>query len=221
VGEKMRELTFFTSNAAKLAHARYIAEGRHIRIKGFRQRTYHANYNEPRLSSRGPLLDASYRSALQQCAKAGISVETHPFVLEDTSVRIDALSGGSADFPGLDVKFWMQEQTFSALDSSLRSAGNVRTATVRSDVLLHVPNLLKPAWGISDDYIVFVGKQSGSVTEKEIEFNQIRCSPGLIMNPSTNGSDHAATHYPSEPCVFRMQTELISEETLLENYSRS
>ena len=29
----MRELTFFTTNQTKLAHARYIAEGRQIRIK--------------------------------------------------------------------------------------------------------------------------------------------------------------------------------------------
>lgn len=33
------ELTFFTTNQTKLAHARYVAEERQIRIKGFRQRT--------------------------------------------------------------------------------------------------------------------------------------------------------------------------------------
>src|ERR1700722_15687227 len=102
---QMRDLTFFTSNATKLAHARYIAEGWPIRIKGFRQRTYHANYHEPRLSSREELLEASYRSAIEQCAKAGISTEVHPFILEDTTVRIEALSSPAKEVPGLDVKY--------------------------------------------------------------------------------------------------------------------
>jgi hypothetical protein len=88
----MRELTVFTTNQTKLAHARYIAEGRQIRIKGFRQRTYHADYIEPRLASRQDILRASYESAKAQLTKAGFSEASHPFVLEDTSVRIDALS---------------------------------------------------------------------------------------------------------------------------------
>jgi len=175
----MRELTFFTSNVTKLAHARYIAEGRQIKIKSFRQRTYHANYNEPRLTSRKALLDASYGSALRQCAKAGISVDSHPFLLEDTSVRIDALSTADVECPGLDVKFWMQEQTFNALDSSLRSTGNVRTALVRSDVLLHVPGALKAVWGVTDDYIVFVGEQRGTIVEREVQFDPSQVFPWL------------------------------------------
>ena len=34
----MKELTFFTSNATKLAHARYLAERHPVRIKGFRSK---------------------------------------------------------------------------------------------------------------------------------------------------------------------------------------
>ena len=77
----MRDLIFFTSNITKLAHARYVAEGLPVRIRGFRQQTYHANYNEPRLTMRDELLDASYRSALSQCDKAGIPVDVTPFFL--------------------------------------------------------------------------------------------------------------------------------------------
>ena len=175
----MRELTFFTSNATKLAHARYIAERFAIRIKGFRQRTYHANYDEPRVSSRARLLDASYRSALRQCAKAGISIDSHPFILEDTSVRIDAISTEDQEVPGLDVKFWMQEQTFEALDLALRARNNNRHATVRSDVLLHVPNRLKAQWGIESEYVIFVGEQAGQVVEREAQFDTNLVYPWL------------------------------------------
>ena len=166
----MPEIIFFTSNTTKLAHARYIAVGRHIQIKGFRQRTYHADYNEPRLKSRAELLEESYRSAAQQCERAGISLDTHAFILEDTSVRIDALSKAGVDYPGLDIKFWMQDKTFDSLDRELKLSDNVRTASVRSDLLLHVPKAFKALWGAHKDYIVFIGEQRGAIIEKEMQF---------------------------------------------------
>jgi len=172
----MRELTFFTTNATKLAHARYIAEGRQVRVKGFRQRTYHAGYIEPRLFSREEILKASYDSAKQQIIKAGYSEHSHPFVLEDTSVRIDALSTPEHEVPGVDIKYWMQGRTFDELDSMLRAAKNLREATVRSDVLLHVPELFRAAWGVDAEYIVFAGEQRGTIIEAEIAFE-----PNLIF----------------------------------------
>ena len=76
----MRELIFFTSNNTKLAHARYFAERYAVRVIGFRQLTYHANYHEPRIQSRTELLQASYNSAVSQCRKAGISIDHQPFI---------------------------------------------------------------------------------------------------------------------------------------------
>lgn len=175
----MLELTFFTSNPTKIAHARYIAEGRNIRIKGFRQRTYHANYHEPRVAAREELLKESYLSAVRQCRKAGISLDTHPFILEDTSVTIAALSKGGVDYPGLDIKFWMQGQTFTSLDHELKLAGNVRAASVRSDLLLHVPKTLKAVWGVDNGYIVFVGEQQGMIVEEEVYFKSNLVFPWL------------------------------------------
>lgn len=175
----MKELTFFTSNSTKLAHARYIAERHPVRIKGFRQRTYHANYDEPRLPSRTALLEASYRSALRQCAKAGLSTDNHPFILEDTSVTIDALSDDGNEVPGLEIKYWMQSQTFSNLDTLLRSLGDQRSATVRSDILLHVPKTLRASWQIPDDYLIFVGIQKGRITDTEIKFESNWVYPWL------------------------------------------
>ena len=175
----MRDLTFFTTNQSKLAHARYLAEGRRFRIVGFRQKTYHAGYNEPRLSSRAAILQASYASALEQLEKAGFSRAVHPFILEDTSVRIEALSAPDKDVPGVDVKYWMADQTFASLDAELRLHGNDRRAVVRSDVLLHVPSSLKKTWGTSDDHIVFTGFQRGSVADVEIGFETNPVFPWL------------------------------------------
>lgn len=175
----MPDLTFFTTNQTKLAHARYVAERRQIKIKGFRQRTYHADYVEPRLASRDQILRASYDSAKEQLAKAGFSKASHPFILEDTSVRIEALSSSDSDFPGVDIKYWMEKQTFSKLDSMLRSQGNDRRAVVRSDILLHVPSNFRKTWAVNADFILFTGQQSGSLVDAEHEFNTSLVYPWL------------------------------------------
>lgn len=175
----MRELTFFTSNQTKLAHARYIAEGRQIRVKGFRQRTYHADYDEPRLPSREEILHSSYESAKRQIVKAGFSAASHPFILEDTSVRIEALSSTEEEIPGVDIKYWMEDRTFESLDSLLRMGGNDRRATVRSDVLLHIPDTFRTAWGVDENFITFTGEQSGSIVERESVFEANLLYPWL------------------------------------------
>lgn len=175
----MRELTFFTTNPTKLAHARYVAEGRQIRIKGFRQRTYHADYVEPRLASRDAILQASYQSAREQLAKAGFSAASHPFILEDTSVRIEALSSTDSEIPGVDIKYWMEDRTFASLDSLLRAKGNDRRASVRSDILLHIPVSFQIAWGVNSDFILFTGIQSGSIVEAEDLFEANLVYPWL------------------------------------------
>ncbi len=166
----MLALTFFTSNPTKLAHGRYLAESEPIEIHGFRQRTYHAGYEEPRLQSREDLLAASYESAVQQAKKARILSPRHFFILEDTSVTIDALSTPTEEVPGLDVKYWMREATFDSVDASIHAAGGNRKATVRSDVLLHIPSAYRKLWG-TGEYVVFTGEQSGSIVERETAFS--------------------------------------------------
>ncbi len=175
----MRELTFFTTNQTKLAHARYVAERWQIRIKGFRQRSYHADYVEPRLTSREAILRASYESAKSQLAKAGFSATSHPFMLEDTSVRIDGLSSHGSDVPGVDIKYWMEGQTFANLDALLRATGNNRRATVRSDVLLHLPSILQTGSGEEPAFLVFTGEQRGSIVDIESIFETNPVYPWL------------------------------------------
>ena len=175
----MLELIFLTSNIVKLAHARYIVGHRPIAIVGFRERTYHASYYEPRISSRSELLERSYRNALQQCHKAGISSQLHFFFLEDTSVRIEALSTTDEDFPGLDIKYWMEEMTFMELDNELRIRGNRRQVAVRSDVVLHIPDRYR--WELSDmrEYLTFTGTQEGYIVDAELTYNSNMLFPWL------------------------------------------
>ena len=175
----MLDITFLTSNLTKLAHARYIADNEQIRVIGFRQRTYHANYYEPRISSRAELLRRSYDSALLQCQKASIPVHQQFFILEDTSVRIHALSTTKLDIPGIDVKYWMERTSFSQLDGMLKRAGNDRRAQVRSDVLLHIPKTKRPALRIDGDYCLFTGTQDGNIVDEEIEFETNAVFPWL------------------------------------------
>ncbi|WP_313602611.1 non-canonical purine NTP pyrophosphatase [Rhizobium sp.] len=166
----MLNITFFTTNRTKLAHARYLAENLPIKINGFRERTYHAAYEEPRLPLREELLHESYRSAVIQAKKARILTKQHFFILEDTSVKIDALSADGTEVPGLDVKYWMRDATFDALDEQIKLAGGNRRATVRSDVLLHIPEAFKDRWRTEDDYAIFTGVQTGHIVEHEVGF---------------------------------------------------
>ena len=175
----MRELTFFTSNQTKLAHARYIAEDRQIRIKGFRQRTYHADYNEPRLHSRAEILKHSYMSALTQFGKARLPAASHAFILEDTSVRINALSDATHEIPGVDIKYWMAGRTFESVDSMLKDAGNNRDVSVRSDILLHIPENFAKNWGVEEQYLVFTSEQRGHLVDSEQVFDSNPVYPWL------------------------------------------
>jgi inosine/xanthosine triphosphate pyrophosphatase family protein/dephospho-CoA kinase len=134
----MLELVFFTSNRTKTIHARYLCRDYEIKIVNFREKTYHANYTEPRTHDRTKLLKDSFSSALEQSKRAGM--DNHPFIIEDTSVIIHALSK-EHEFPGTDVKYWMQETKFEDIDFELCFNGNNRSVTVRSDLLLYIPKI--------------------------------------------------------------------------------
>ena len=175
----MLTLTFFTSNQTKLAHAKYLSEGIPINIQGFREKTYHAGYDEPRILDRAELLDRSYRSALIQAGKARILPSKNFFFLEDTSVRINALSNYDSDVPGVDIKYWMQKTSFDDLDSLLRQKNNDRNVVVRSDILLHLPEEFKTRNGIVEDYLIFTGEQRGCIVQNEGVFETNLVYPWL------------------------------------------
>lgn len=66
------------------------------------------------------------------------------FFVEDTSIRVEALSTGASDFPGLAAKEWFLESSFEELDAELRLRGNDRRASVTSRIALSVPHLSRP-----------------------------------------------------------------------------
>lgn len=173
----MLEIVFFTSNPVKLAHARYLCRDYNVKITGFREKTFGANYDEPRIYDRQQLIEESYQDALQRWQKAVSSSGNGLFFIEDTSVTIEALSN-ERETPGLDVKYWMAETAFPALDAQLRSLGNNRKATVRSDVVLHLPQELSDV-AQGKNYLCFTSNVCGYIVEQEQVFETNPLYPWL------------------------------------------
>lgn len=136
----MFELIFFTSNRTKTLHAQYLCRHYNVKISNFREKTYHANYEEPRTQNRDRLLKESLKSAKEKAISAGLSIK-QPFIFEDTSVIIHSLSSNGNEYPGTDIKFWMRETSFESIDFQLIFFGNNRAVTVRSDLVLYLPSV--------------------------------------------------------------------------------
>lgn len=132
----MFDLTFLTSNKVKVSHARHIC--RFFDVDIHQKKYYGVEYIEPRiLHDRDKLLQQSFNDAVKRWKKNGKSRKY--FFFEDTSVRIEAISGID-DEPGIDIKYWMQGHTFEDIDKLLKEKGNNRKATVYSHIVLYIPN---------------------------------------------------------------------------------
>jgi adenylate kinase family enzyme/inosine/xanthosine triphosphate pyrophosphatase family protein len=179
-GYILLEIVFFTSNRTKLAHLRYIGQRYGVRVRGFKEKTYHATYSEPRIDDRNELLRLSYLSALGQWNRRNRDgqLDQSFFILEDTSVEIVALSA-KRETPGVNVKFWMRGMTFRKLDGMLKRRGNDRRAIVRSDLIVHVPQALHAALGIERPYLHFRGETRGKVVEIDSTVQQDLVHPWL------------------------------------------
>jgi dephospho-CoA kinase/inosine/xanthosine triphosphate pyrophosphatase family protein len=165
----MLEIFFLTSNPSKLAHLSYLGRLFGVKIIGFRQKTYLGSYSEPDSPDREFVLEQSYESALIQVNRGGLP-DSAIFILEDTSVRIDALSRPGEEFPGTRVKFWMQENSFDGVNSLLK--GRKRSVSVRSDLVMHVPATLRKYLGLREPYFHCHGAVSG----------EIAAAPSLSIN---------------------------------------
>lgn len=130
--ERKPEIYFYTSNEHKFLQARLVFARAGLQLRHFQTHTdpYFEDYE---LGTHGLLA-----KAVQQISTltSGASI----FFVEDTSLRIDALSGPD-DFPGMRVKEWFSETSFEELDSKLVSMGGNRKAIVKSDIALHLPGL--------------------------------------------------------------------------------
>jgi inosine/xanthosine triphosphate pyrophosphatase family protein/dephospho-CoA kinase len=137
-----------------------------INVTGFREKHFYSSYHEPRVNDRETLLRESYESALEQWKKRTSADDLGFFILEDTSVRIDALSKG-AEVPGVDVKYWMKGKTLPKLNRLINRSGGTRTATVRSDIVLHIPSKFRQALCLGDKLLWFHGETRGVIVESE------------------------------------------------------
>lgn len=124
---------FHTSSVEKYLQARALFQRRGLSLGYFResQEPYREEYERGQTALLQEALDEIRR-------RMGANTL---FFVEDTSVRVDALSGSSDAFPGLRVKEWFKETTFDDLDAELKRRGNNRAATVYSDIGLYVPEL--------------------------------------------------------------------------------
>ncbi|PRD48026.1 non-canonical purine NTP pyrophosphatase [Sphingobacterium haloxyli] len=159
----MLELTFITSNNEKLAHARHICKDYPVRIS--KQKNYGIGYIEPRIDDRDELLRQSIEDAKERFRKTQPANSDKLFFIEDTSVKIHALSSNDKEVPGVDIKYWMQENDFDTLDLLLKEQGNDRRTTVRSDIVLVLNKTLQKKYG--SDYLIFTSSVEGTIIDKE------------------------------------------------------
>lgn len=162
----MIEIIFLSSSRTKFAHIEYLLKKSNYFIS--QQRNYGIGYVEPRIYDREQLLKESYVDARKRFEKNVSKAQNKFFIIEDTSVVIDALSDKDREVPGLDIKYWMKEHSFEDVDSLLKSYGNNRKCTVRSDILLHLPRQLQKKY--NKEYMVFTGKSEGFICKEEKHF---------------------------------------------------
>ena len=143
-------------------HARYLARNYDVIIS--QQIHYGIGYSEPRISDREKLLGQSIEDAADRWVKNVSSPHKRIFFIEDTSVIIHSLSKDE-EYPGVDIKYWMKKNNFDSIDKMLKKKGNDRRVTVRSDILLYLPNHLREIEG--KKYMWFNSSINGTICEQE------------------------------------------------------
>lgn len=166
----MTDITFITSNQTKLAHARHLCKGFDVNILQYKKLYYGVGYKEPRLFDREKLLEESINDAILRWKKNVSNYGDRLFFIEDTSVRIDALSDANNEVPGVDIKYWMQSHNFTQLDTELKEKGNNRKVSVSSHIILFLTNELKKKLKTEKDHIVFKSTSHGTIVQKEHKF---------------------------------------------------
>jgi len=197
----MFKIIFLSSNNVKISHVAYLLKDYDVELMP--PPDYGRPYIEPRIYDRDKLLEQSIASANQRLArKISLKDDTDPislkfdlstsvenfyipsdhqqriFFIEDTSVVIDALSG-AAEYPGVDIKYWMRDNDFSSVDKALKRRKNNRKVSVRSDIVLYLPPALREKGGEEEIYKVFTGKSVGKLVEQEKEFDVNSLYPWL------------------------------------------
>jgi inosine/xanthosine triphosphate pyrophosphatase family protein/dephospho-CoA kinase len=168
--ERRVDIFFYTSNLVKFLHAHTVFERFGIPLNHFRSKS--DPYSEDYSGTKEHLLARAIDEIKGSIGSGSL------FFVEDTSVKIDALSSPELEFPGLTVKEWFTHTSFQELDTTLRQLDRGRTATVHSSIALHVPRLPTP--------IYFEGSTSGTVATVAPGFSENVQYPWLTPH-SFNG----------------------------------
>jgi len=135
--DKQLQPFFYTSSVAKYLQARVVFSRSGLTLHEFKSRR--EPYSEDYDAGKEVLLARAIAEILSSVGAGSL------FFVEDTSLRIDALSTGIEDFPGLRVKEWFPNAVFNEVDTVLRAKGS-RRAVVKADIALHVPGLDRPIY---------------------------------------------------------------------------
>lgn len=165
--DRRPDVYFYTSNIEKYLQARAIFEKCGLILRHFRTRT--EPYAEDYSVGKDELLRRAIDEVKDSVGRGSL------FFVEDTSIRIEALSSPESDIPGLAAKEWFASTSFDKLNQTLLSRGDERRASVKSDIALHVPGLGKP--------VFFRGECRGVVATTPPQFSAPVAHPWLT--PST------------------------------------
>jgi dephospho-CoA kinase/inosine/xanthosine triphosphate pyrophosphatase family protein len=163
----MLDITFITSNITKLAHAKHLSSKYDVNILHYKKKYYGVGYIEPRILDEIRLLEESMEDAIKRWKKNVSINDTQLFFIEDTSVKIDALSNGEYDYPGADIKYWMLEHDFNSIDNELIKRGNNRKTSVTSHIVLFLTKDIKEREMKNNEYIMFKSTSYGKIVDKE------------------------------------------------------
>ena len=152
--ERLLKVYFYTSSTEKYLQARLVFDRHGLMVDYFKSKT--EPYDEDYAGDTTDLLSKAIAQVTDQIG-AG-----HLVFVEDTSLRLEALSELSSDFPGMEVKHWFQSTSFEDCDAALKAAGGDRSAIVKSDIALKVPGLDRP--------LLFHGETRGMVAERAPNF---------------------------------------------------
>jgi inosine/xanthosine triphosphate pyrophosphatase family protein/dephospho-CoA kinase len=161
---------FYTSSIQKYLQARLFFDRNGLTVDYFKGTT--DPYDEDYGGTKDELLVRAVEQVTGRVGRGNL------VFVEDTSVRIEALSEQSQDVPGMLVKHWFDETTFHQLDTELKQAGNDRRTVVKSDIALKLPTL--------DRALLFHGESEGRVADRPPNFRANPRYPWLTPD-SFNG----------------------------------
>jgi inosine/xanthosine triphosphate pyrophosphatase family protein/dephospho-CoA kinase len=164
------EVFFYTSSLAKFLQAHTVFQLFGLPVNYFKSKS--DPYSEDYSGTRQHLLSRAIDEVKNTVGSTSL------FFVEDTSVKIDALSTDDEEVPGLAVKEWFAVTSFEELDTTLRHLNKGRKALIRSSIALHVPKLRTP--------VFFEASVTGTVSMKRPQFEENVQYPWLTPN-SFNG----------------------------------